>query len=172
VPQRSVPLPMRLRDSGLWALLAVSLIVAGCDAVRPAATAFRVVDSSESPRVIGEFLHPTAVLVTTDEHTFTIGIQSTRLFGRVELYYELPDCVGSPFVRAGAGYENLLLMAAIDSAGMVHVADVEAEEVSFLEASKVDSRRQCVPAAGRQLQGKPAVAALDVSTLVPPFSIE
>lgn len=135
-------------------------------------TAPQVVDSTApTPQVVGEYLHSADVKITAGGHTFGLGAQRTRLFGRVELYFTGANCTSTAFILAAGAWENLLLIAAVDQAQMAHIPNPAAPVSNFTQTSKVDNTGTCVGAGGGSMQGKPAIPVLDLSTFVVPFSL-
>lgn len=131
-----------------------------------------VVDSTApTPQVVGEYLHSADVKITAGSHTFALGAQRTRLFGRVELHFTGAGCTGTAFIWAPAAYENLLPIAAIGQGQMAYIPDQAAAVANFVQASKVDDSGACVAAAGATVPGKAAIPVLDLGTFVAPFSL-
>ncbi len=162
-------------------LIVVSVVAPGCQGPPGPAgpqgpagpsgsgTAPQVVDSTA--QVVGEYLHSADVKITAGGHTFGLGAQATRLFGRVELHYTGAGCTGTPFIWAPAAYENLLPIAAIGPAQMTYIPDPAATVSAFTQTSKIDNTGACVAAGGGSVQGKSAIAVLDLSTFAAPFSL-
>jgi hypothetical protein len=162
-------------------LVAIAVVAAGCQGPPGPAgpqgpagppgsgAAPQVVDSTA--QVVGEYLHSADVKITAGAHTFGLGAQATRLFGRVELHYTGAGCTGTPFIWAPAAYENLLPIAAIGQAQMAYIPDPAAAVSTFTQTSKIDNTGACVAAGGGSVQGKSAIAVLDLSPFVAPFSL-
>ena len=129
----------------------------------------QVVDASA--QVVGEYLHSADVKITAGGHTFGLGAQATRLFGRVELHYTAAGCTGTAFIWAPAAYENLLPIAAIGPAQMAYIPDPAAPVAAFTQTSKIDGTGACVAAGGGSAQGKEAIAVLDLSVYSAPYSL-
>ncbi len=140
----------------------------------PGGGGFDVIDSTApTPLVGGSYLYSQDVLIQDSGHTFSLGVQRPKLFGRVELFYSGAGCTGTPFIWAPAAFENLLPIAAIGQASMAFIPDVTAPTANRNRVSKVDrDTGNCVADGGGSIAAKPAIQVKDLSGFLPPFSLQ
>ncbi len=140
----------------------------------PGGGGFDVIDSTApTPQVVGSYLHSQDVLIQDSGHTFSVGVQRPRLFGRVELFYTASGCTGTPFIWAPAAFDNLLPIAAIGQADLAFIPDVTAATVALNRVSKVDrDTGSCVADGSGSIAAKPAIQVTDLSVFLPPFSLQ